>query len=84
MSSIFKKLHPREEVLSYSHSRKPDLPVTHFSPLSTWLNILFFFFFPRQNNAVRVGLWVLLVAAVTLSSQLPYPHHSVYCIVNIK
>ena len=32
-----------EEIMSYSHSRKPDLPVTHSSPLSTWLIILFFF-----------------------------------------
>ena len=32
--------------MSYSHSRKPDLPVTHFSPLSTWLSVLFFFFPP--------------------------------------
>ena len=29
--------------MSYSHSRKPDLPVTHRSPLSTWLSVLFFF-----------------------------------------
>ena len=26
----------------------------------------------------------MLVAVVTFPSQLPYPHHSVYCIVNIK
>ena len=25
--------------MSYSHSRKPDLPVTHSSPLSTWLSM---------------------------------------------
>ena len=36
--------HPLEEILSYSHSRKPDLPVTHFSPFSTWLSVLLFFF----------------------------------------
>ena len=30
------------------------------------------------------GLWVLLVAVVTLPSQLPYPHHFVYCIVDMK
>ena len=29
--------------MSYSHSRKPVLPVTHSSPLSTWLSVLFFF-----------------------------------------
>ena len=35
--------HPWEEILSCSHSRKPDLPVTQFSPFSTWLSVLFFF-----------------------------------------
>ena len=33
------------------------------------------FFLPCSNHAVRAGLWVLLVVAVTLPSQLPYPHH---------
>ena len=36
--------HPREEFLSCSHSRKPDLPVTQPLPSNTWLSILFFFF----------------------------------------
>ena len=35
-----------QEIMSYSHSRKPDLPVTHSSPLSTWLSELFFFSSP--------------------------------------
>ena len=35
--------HTWGEILSYSHSRKPDLPVTHFSPFSMWLSVLFFF-----------------------------------------
>ena len=60
--------------MSYSHSHKPDLPITHSSPLSTWLSVLFFFL-QRQNHTVWVGLWVLLVVAVTLPSQLPYPRH---------
>ena len=64
------------------YSAMPDLPVTHFSPFSTWLSVLFFFPLPLKPH-VRAGLWVLLVAAVTLPSQLPYPHHSVYCVVNI-
>ena len=34
--------------MSYSHSRKPDLPVTHSSPLSTWLSVLFFFSSPLK------------------------------------
>ena len=29
--------------MSYSHSRKPDLPIIHSSPLSRWLCILFSF-----------------------------------------
>ena len=32
----------------YSHSRKLDLPVTHSSPLSMWLIVLFFFPFPAK------------------------------------
>ena len=32
--------------MSYSHSLKPDLPVTHSSPLSTWFGVLLFFFLP--------------------------------------
>ena len=49
-----------------------------------WFSVLFFFFLHSKNHAVRAGLWVLLVAAVTLPSQLNYPHHPMYCIVNIK
>ena len=60
--------------------RKTDLPITHSSSLSSWLSVLFFFFLPRLNHAVRTGLLVLLVAAVTLPSQLPYPHHHL-CII---
>ena len=52
----------------------PNLPVTHSSPISTW----------PSNYAVRAGLWVLLVMAVTLPSQLPFPHHCFCFIVNIK
>ena len=32
--------------MSYSHSLKPDLPVTHSSPFSTWFSVLFFFLVP--------------------------------------
>ena len=34
--------------MSYSHSPKPDLPVTHSSPLSTWLSIFSFFHPPLK------------------------------------
>ena len=71
--------------MSYSDSRKPDLPVTHSSPLSKWLSILFFFSSPAKTTLSGQGyLWVLLVAAVTLPSQLPYPHHRLCIVVNIK
>ena len=29
--------------MSYCHSHKPDLPVTHSSPLSSWVSVVFFF-----------------------------------------
>ena len=36
--------HPWEEILRYSHSRKPDLPVKHSwnSSLRTWISLVFF------------------------------------------
>ena len=39
--------HPWEEIMSYNHSHEPDLPITHSSPFSMWLSVLFFFFLPR-------------------------------------
>ena len=74
--------YPWEEILSYSNRRKPDLPVTHSSPFSTWLSVLLFFFFPHWNHTVRAGLWVLLVAAVKLLSQLPYS--IIFCVLYCK
>ena len=68
------------EPTAYGHSRKPDLPVTQSSPFSTWLSVLFFLFLLRKNHTVRGGLWVLLMAVVTLPSKLPYSHH-LLCIV---
>ena len=38
--------HPWEDIPCYSHSHKPDLPVTHSSPFSTWVSILEFFILP--------------------------------------
>ena len=49
------QLHPWEEILSYSHSRKPDLPVTHSSRLSTWLSVLFFFSSPAETTLSGQG-----------------------------
>ena len=62
------------EILSYSHSSKPDLPVTYSSLFSTWLSVLLFFPLPHYNHTARAMLWVLLVAVVPLPSQLPYPN----------
>ena len=44
MSSSFvnNQRDPGEEIQSCSHSRKPNLSVTHFSLFSTWLGLLFF------------------------------------------
>ena len=36
--------------MRYSYSRKPDLPITHSSPLSTWLSKLFFFSSPAKTT----------------------------------
>ena len=69
--------------MSYSHSRKPDLPVTHSYPLSTWLSMLFFFFLPCQNHAVRVMGFVGDGGNIVIATTLP-PSFFVYCIVNIK
>ena len=70
--------------MSYSHSRKPDLHVTHSSHLGMWLSVLVFFSLPRLNFTVRAGLWVLLVGGnIAISNALP-PLSFVYCIVNIK
>ena len=46
--------------MSYSLSRKPDPPVTHSSPLSTWLSRLFFFslYAVARVCGVRQNLYV--------------------------
>ena len=50
----------------------------------SYVAFMLFFFLPCLNHTVRAGLWDLLVTAVSLPSQLPYQHHFVYCIINIK
>ena len=61
--------------MSYSHSRKPDLPVTHSSPLSMWLSVLFFFSGPlkpcckgRVMGFVGGGGNIAITTALPLSS----------------
>ena len=47
--------HPWEEITSYTHSRQSDLPVTHSSPLSTWLSVLLFFSSPAETTLSGQG-----------------------------
>ena len=79
-----KKWHPFEEIMSNSHSRKPDLPVTHSSPLSTWLSVLFFFAPPLKPRCQgRVMGFVGGGGNIELATAIP-PSSFWYCIVNIK
>ena len=72
--------HPWGEILSYSYSRKPDLPVTHSSPFSTWVSVLFFFSSTAKTTLSGQGYMFCLVVVATLPSQLPYPYH-LLCVV---
>ena len=49
--------HPWGEILSYSHSRKPGLPITHSSPFSMWLSILFIVASPAKTTLSGQGYW---------------------------
>ena len=46
----------------------PDLPVTHSSPLSTWLSVLFFFSSPAKTtlSGQGYGMWRQTLARVVL------------------
>ena len=70
--------------MSYIHSRKPDLPVTHSSPLNMWLSTLFFFPPPLKPCCHdRVMGFVGGGDNIAISTALP-PSSFMYCIVNIK
>ena len=70
--------------MSYSHSRNLDLPVTHSSPLSTWLSILFFFSSPLKPRCQgRVMGFVGGGGNIAIATALP-PSSFEYCIVNIE
>ena len=71
--------------MNYGHSRKPDLPVTHSSPLSTWLSLLFFSFPPplKPRCQGRIMGFVVGGGNIAIATALP-PSSFVYCIVNIK
>ena len=43
------------KILSFSHTHKPDLRVTHSSPLCTWLSALSFFSMGRVMAGVVAG-----------------------------
>ena len=59
--------------MCYSHSRKPDFPITHSSPLSMWLSILFFFLpFPLKPRCHgRVTGFVGGGGNITIATALP-------------
>ena len=71
--------------MSYCHSRKPDLTVTHSSPLSTWLSVLFFFSSPPLKPRCQGTVMGFLGGAgnVAIATALPLSSF-VYCIVNFK
>ena len=70
-------------MLSYSHSRKPDLPVTHSSPFSTWLSVLLFFFLTLNSHCQgRVMGFVGGCGSIAIATALP--PYFVCCLVNIK
>ena len=69
--------------MSYSHSRKPDLPVTHSSPFSTWLSVYSSFFLPplKPRYQGRVVGSVGGGGNIAIATALP-PSSFEYCIVN--
>ena len=53
--SLKNQRHPWEEIMSYSHSRKPDLPATHSTLLSTWLSYSTIFSSTAKTTLSRQG-----------------------------
>ena len=69
--------------MSYSHSRKPVLPVTHSSP-STWLSVLFIFSSPVKPRCQDMVMgFVGGGSNIAFATTLP-PSLFVHCILNIK
>ena len=69
--------------LQAQSSARASLKLTPCTPYGT--SITYSSFLPPPGKPlVKAGLWVLLLAAVTLESKLPDHHHFVYCILNIK
>ena len=71
--------------MSYSHSCKPDIPITHSSHLSMWLSMLFSFFPPPLKPHCQVGFMGSVGDGcnIAITTALP-PQSFVYCNVNIK
>ena len=70
--------------MSNSHSRKPDLPVTYSSPLSTWHRVLFFFSSRAKTTLSGQG-YGFVGGGGNIAIAIALPTSSfVYCVVNIK
>ena len=70
--------------MSYSHSRKPDLPVTQCFPLARGLAYSSFFPPPLKPRCQgRVNGFAGGSSNIAIATALP-PSSLVYCIVNIK
>ena len=67
--------------LSYSHSRKIDLPVTRSSPFGMWLIILFFFSAPANTTLSWEGYGVCLWRRQTLPCNC---HSPIFCVLYCK
>ena len=81
--------HPEEEIPSYSHRRKLDLPRTHISPFSKWCSIFFLTPLPpplKPRSQGRVmGLIGGVGGSIAIATALPpsfcvlyYKHQIVY------
>ena len=66
--------------MSYSHSRKPDLPETHSSPLCTWLSVLCFFA-PAKTTLLGQG-YVFFVGGgnIAIVTALPLLNFVLHCV----
>ena len=72
ISSIFRTNGIWEEIQSYSHSRNPDFPITHFSPFRMWIIILFFFSPPLKPRCQgRVMYFVGGGGNIAIATALP-------------
>ena len=63
--------------MSYSHSRNPDLPITHSSPISMWLGVLFFSSPAKTTLSCRVIGFVGGGGNIAIETTLP-PSYFVY------